>query len=194
MLLRGNSLIVLLLLISFFTSAQIPKEKKWYSPEGLTIMYAGGFGMLSAGPVFYHGNKLESSLTFGYTPAAYGNIATINLLSGFKGFEIGKNKKISAQLLKAGVFVNFNIGNNIPLKWPDVYPEKYYWWNSSMRFGPYIDTGLKYSPAMHKFNYNIFFHCNTNDLYLASYILNPKTLSIYDILVFGIGIKITTQR
>jgi len=191
-----KSLIVFLCFFSFNISAQtdsVPQSKrssKWYVPDGVTLQYAGGFGMLSAGAIYQPSKRSEINITAGYTPSYFGNIWTANLFGSYTPITIKPTSELSLYLLKSGLFVNFNFGKNIYLIWPSYYPENYYWWNSSMRFGPFINTELKYAPEKSLFTYTFMFHCNTNDLYLASYLTNIHTIHLHDILVFGLGIKV----
>ncbi|MDP1621115.1 MAG: hypothetical protein Q8M08_02130 [Bacteroidales bacterium] len=194
---KAKSLIVFLCIFNVAGYAQFdstltqPKKRSWYLPNGFYTEYAGGFGMLSAGILFRPLKKTEVAISVGYTPPVHGNIWTANALVSYTLFRIRLNKQFTFHLLKTGAFVNFNFGKNIYLKWPSRYPDDYYWWNSSIRYGPFVDTELKYSPVKNNFACTFFFQCLTNDLYLYSYLPNMRFFSFCDILVFGIGIKVS---
>jgi hypothetical protein len=190
-----KNLIVLQCLFSTIVFAQVDSteskiSRKWYLPDGATVQYAGGFGMLSAGVIYQPTSRIETAITMGYTPPAYGKVWTTNFFGSYTFIKYQPCERISFNLLKAGAFVNLNFGKNIYLNWPDRYGDYYYWWNSSMRFGPFLDTELKYSPSKGPVNYVFSLQCNTNDLYLASYFPNYRTLEFHEILVLGFGVKI----
>jgi len=190
-------LIVLLCLTNVFAFAQSKNDsmhqakRKCYSPVGVSAEYAGGFGMLSAGVLFKPIKRTEFAVTLGYVPPEYGNIFTANTLISYKLVRIKLNKQFEVNLLKAGAFANFNFGKNIHLLWPrDQYPKGYYWWNSSLRYGPFLETELAFHPNHSKFNYTVFLQCLTNDFYIFTYLPNTRFISVTDIVVFGTGVKI----
>ena len=170
-------------------SAGVIKKKPWYVPDGISLEYAGGFGLASAG-VLYSGHRNELGVTIGYVPKQYGNIWTTNLLYSYTILPVRLNDFCELHLLKMGVFMNINYGKNIYLFWPEKYPRDYYWWNSSMRFGPFIDTELKIKPSKGNLSYTFFFQCLTNDIYLYTYFPNTRFIKLTDIIYFGAGIKI----
>lgn len=161
----------------------------WYAPTGISAEYAGGFGIVAIGSIFTPLNRTELDISVGYTPPAYGNIFTANILFSYKTIQFKLNDRITMYPFNAGVFLNFNMGDNIYIKWPSYYPDRYYWWNSAIRFGPFVESEVKCS--FHKSNNKIgfFFQCFSNDFYISSFFTNTKTLAFTDILFFGTGIK-----
>jgi hypothetical protein len=166
------------------------KKQPWYQPYGLSIEYAGGFGMVSVGALYNWTKNSELGISVGYVPNHFGNIWTSNVLASYTILPVRLNSNCELHLFKAGVFFNFNYGKNIYVLWPDKYPKNYYWWNSSIRMGPFIDTELKLKPVKGKFSYTFFFQCLTNDLYLYTYLPNTRFIGFSDIIYFGAGIKI----
>lgn len=183
-------LVAVLFIISQALYAQESQSKSHLIPDGIVTEYAGGFGLVSVGILYNFSKNTELGLTTGYTPPEYGKIWTVNGLISHTAIPMQLSESFSLQLLKAGAFVNVNFGNNIYLKWPEHYPKNYYWWNSAIRFGPFIDTELRYLPAYRKLGYGVFFQCLTNDIYLYTYFPNTNTISLYDILYFGAGLKV----
>ena len=154
-----------------------------------TLEYAGGFGLLSAAASIDPGMHTSLSLNVGYTPPAFGNIWTTNILFSYDLMRIRLNKNFSLHPFKAGAFVNLNYGKHIYFSRPDQYSPGYYWWNSAIRFGPFIDSEIIFRPEK-GFGYSVFFQTLTNDLYIYSYLPNGKRLTIFDLLIFGIGGRI----
>jgi len=190
-----KNLLVLTFLIRFsaFAGTDSSAEEKsnpWYIPDGLSIEYAGGFGLLSGGALYNWTKNSEIGISVGYVPTHYGRIWTTNFLCSYNLLPVSLNKNCELHLLKAGIFFNFNYGKNIYLMWPERYPKNYYWWNSSLRSGPFVDTELKVKPAKGKFSYTFFFQCLTNDIYLYTYFPNTRFIRIWDVVYFGAGIKV----
>jgi hypothetical protein len=185
----------LVLLILCFSTCAFAQDtihsagKSRFSPIGASAEFAGGFGMASCGLIFspIHGTKLN--LTLGYTPPNYGNIWTGNVLFDYSIVRIHLNRNMEFKPVNLGVFLNFSLGKNIHPRWPSHYPEDYYWWNSSLRFGPRLESELIYSFGENRKKISASFQCLTNDLYLYSYAVNTKTISFADILIFGLGLK-----
>jgi len=194
---QGKLIVLSVLLLHFkltalatTDSSVVSKSKSWYVPDGMSLEYAGGFGLASAGVLYNGKGKSELGISAGYVPNQYGNIWTFNMLFSYDILPVRLNKYCELHLLKAGGFINFNKGKNIYLIWPENYPRDYYWWNSSMRFGPFIDTELKIKPSKRQLSYTLFFQCLTNDLYLYTYFPNTRFIKFSDIIYFGAGIKI----
>lgn len=194
-----RNLFALLLLISTVCPGQDSlhsngSKHHWYVPDGVSAEYAGGFGMISAGILYHWSKNSEVGLTAGYTPHEYGNMWSGNFLISYTLLPVRISKHIELNLLKTGVFINFNFGKNVYVKWPSYYPENYYWWNSSVRYGPFIDSEVKFKPEKSKLVYALFFQCLTNDLYLYTYFPNTRFVKLEDIIYFGAGIRITGAR
>jgi hypothetical protein len=174
-------------------SQDIRQPEKWYLPDGGLITYAGGFGVLSAGIHLQPRKRIGLEITAGYTPPRYGNIWTINMLASTRIFRLQPLPEISTGI-SGGLFVNFNLGKNIYIVWPDRYAKNYYWWNSSIRYGPYLEGDVTWFPSGSKWEYSAFLHCNTNDLYIASYINNTDEMLLIDMVVFGAGIRVKRHK
>jgi hypothetical protein len=192
---KMQGLVVPLLLISFAVSGgtdstTVRENKPWYIPDGISIGYAGGFGMVSTGILYNGKGKSELGITAGYVPHKYGNIWTTNILYSYNILPWRLNNYCELHLLKAGAFINLNYGDNIYVQWPEKYPRDYYWWNSSMRFGPFLETEFKIKPSKSSLSYTFFFQCLTNDFYLYTYFPNTRFIRLYDIIYLGAGIKI----
>jgi len=192
---RNKGLIILSFLFSFSAYGQKNAEedssskRKWYVPDGFVAEYAGGIGMASTGISYNVTKHITTELSVGYTPPMYGNIWTTNL---FTSHSILK-QKVSKQFqfgLEAGVFLSYNIGNHIYLKWPEQFHKYYYWWNSACRYGPFVNAESTYIPEKGKWNYSVFLQCNTNDLYLYAYRHSYNAISFTEIIVLGTGIKL----
>jgi hypothetical protein len=191
--LHQKNLIALLLLFNLTASGQIDsaaiQKTRWYVPSGVVVEYAGGFGMLSAGAIFKPLKKTELGVTIGYTPPEYGNIWTLNFNFSYSPCTLKLTNRVAISPINIGVFTSFHFGENIYIIRPSKYPDRYYWWNSSIRFGPFAEADLEYTTGEKNQSFVFFFQCSTNDLYMSSFITNPKYITVGDILVFGLGGK-----
>lgn len=180
-----------LCLFSTATLAQLDTLHKapWYKLKGFSLMYAGGFGMIAGGIYFNPLKNTEFAFSSGYTPKHFGGIWTINSLLSYNIWKIKLNNKWELHPINTGGFLNLNIGKNIYLQYPAKYPDEYYWWNSAIRYGPFVLSELKYFPDKGNLNYKVFFQTSTNDLYIASYGFNRSSIYLHEILVYGFGMK-----
>jgi len=162
-------------------------------PDAVMVEYAGGFGLLSVGPVFNLTSKSEVAISVGYVPPVYGDLWSVNIFLSRSFIKFRLCDKISLNLLDAGLFVNSNYGDNIYLKWPDKYDSGYYWWNSSIRFGPFVKSEVIFSSKSSR-KISAFLECNTNDLYILSYVHSSQVMKIHHLLVMGAGVKIAIAK
>jgi len=145
--------------------------------------------MFSLGTGWYPAKKTELKFSVGYTPPPYGNIWTTNVLITYSFLKISLNSNLKFEPFKTGIFLNTSYGKNIHLVWPSHYPDNYYWWSSSLRVGPLLESEITYESPKLGNDYSFFFQCLTNDLYIASYVVNTDFVSFGDILILGFGIK-----
>ena len=181
------------LVISFSSRAQV---NKILEGAGVNVQFAGSTAFLNAGVVKRMLNeKMESGLMYGHTPGIFGgplHSATVKFL--YNPWQIRAARKILVEPLQPGVFLCQHFGKNFHEFWSrQQYPRGYYWWPRSLRRHLFISSAVSYDPGINTIrSISVYFETNTNDLYLASYLnkRNYKSLSIYDIIFFGVGLKV----
>src|SRR6187397_869005 len=87
-------------------SLSVSGKKAWYVPDGISMEYAGGFGLASAGILYNGTGKSEVGFTVGYVPSKYGNIWTTNFLYSYNILPVRLNDFCELHLFKTGLFVN----------------------------------------------------------------------------------------
>ncbi len=194
-----KGLIVLSFLFSFSAYGQKTSEedsllkRKWYLPDGFCAQYAGGIGMVSAGISYELSKRFSTELSVGYTPPMYGDIWTTNLFTSYTILKPNVTKQLQFKL-KAGAYLSYNIGDRIYLKWPEQFHKYYYWWNSALRYGPFINLEGTYIPDKGKWMYSIFLQGNTNDLYIYAYRHSYNAISFDKTIVLGTGIRMEIKK
>lgn len=168
----------------------IISSSKWFIPDGVSAQFAGGVGMVSAGILYKTSEKTDFTISAGYVPPKFGRIFTINAFGTYHPLQVKLCKQTEWNVLNAGIFVSSAIGNNIYIKWPEYYPRKYYWWNSSIRYGPFLESEIKYNLPGSESSCSLFFQANTNDLYLSVYFHSTNAVKLSEILVFGTGLRV----
>ncbi len=171
--------------------SQIKWVKKHFNETSYSIQYAGSTGFISLGIQKVTTNKkFEIGIQTGKIPSFIGQVqrtAVGKFL--YAPFQLN-HKSFIFQPLTSGLFFARYFGENHG-NWSNKYPKGYYWWNRSMRSHVFIGSQISLTT---KSNYisrmAIYFEANTNDLYLYSYIPNRKSMSLYDIIFFGTGIKL----
>jgi hypothetical protein len=160
-----------------------------------TLQFAGSTGFLTAG--MFKGTKnerIQLGLLYGHTPKLYGGpLNSLSLKFLYVPFHIGLGKWLYIEPVQTGAFLSQNFGNSLYYSWPEKYPKNYYWWTPSLRGHVFLSTSLGVRTDKLKWIEKIscYFEANTNDLYVASYAIkkNHNSLSFYDIIFFGTGLK-----
>jgi hypothetical protein len=162
-------------------------------PKSMIVsQFAGSTGLASAGfSKVTARDKIELGLLYGYLPKAYGgNNHSLSLKFAWNPWQF-KVKRLSVEPVQLGAFICQNFNKNLEFTWGNNYPKNYYWWPRSTRFHPTHSTQLAYvfdTKRLDRLAY--YFEANTNDLYIASWYPNRKALSLYDIIFFGMGLKL----
>lgn len=159
----------------------------------LGAQFAGSTGLVSAGFAKVSAReRVELGLVYGYLPKAYGGVNhSLSLKFTYNPFQLRLWKRLSVEPLQLGAFVCQNFNRNLDLFWGNKYPKNYYWWPRSTRFHPFVSAQAGYiigRPHLDRLMY--YFEVNTNDLYIASFFPNQRALGLYDILFFGMGLKL----
>lgn len=167
--------------------------KKVFPKSAVTLQFAGSTGLFTTGfSKITARDKIELGILYGYLPRAFGG--PHSSLSGkfsYNPFQFNLNRNVMIEPVQTGVFVSRNFNDNLGANWSSKYPKDYYWWTRSVRFHYFISTQISYKfKKVHLDRLAFYFEANTNDLYLASYLPNRKTLGLYDIFFFGTGIKL----
>ncbi len=177
-------------LLSIYACAQ---HDPLFSKSMAVTQFAGSTGLVSAGfsKVTAH-DKLELGLLYGFLPEAYGGVNhSLSLKFSYNPFQFPVLKRLSIEPIQLGVFVCQNFNKGVEPTWGENYPKGYYWWPRATRFHPTVSAQLAYvAGSKHIDRIAYYFEANTNDLYIASYFPNRKALSVYDIIFFGMGLKL----
>lgn len=101
-------------------------------------------------------------------------------------------KTVTIKPLDVGVKAVYHFGEQFYLNWPERFPQNYYWWKSALRLHLATESSVTYELKSAGGIKSItgYLKFNTNDLYLISYVLNPSSLSVTDIIKVGCGVRI----
>lgn len=172
--------------------------RKWYLPDHVTIQFAGNIGLLSAGPGYsYLHDKINTDFLYGYVPGfeTADTDAGIHILTAknyYTPFRHTFKEDYQWEIVKVGFGVSYSMGQQFFTSLPKRYPDKYYWWASSLRLTPFIGTALSAkvgNDATIIKRVQLYAELGTNDLDIVS-ITSNKSLSVYDILNLAIGTKL----
>jgi hypothetical protein len=167
--------------------------KSRYIPEYYALQYAGSIGTLSIGAGYdLWKNKGLLSFHYGYVPRSLGgdlNIVASKFSYKCWTFKYQPNTQIN--LFTVGAMISYHIGEQFHSRWPSRYPRDYYWWRPSLRvhllIENSIDISLRRGPVK---LLTAYVEANANELYLASFAGNLRTLSLGDIFKLGIGVRV----
>jgi hypothetical protein len=179
-------LIILCMCCSTTKAQRIQDAAPWY----LKVQYAGSIGFLSAGLGYgFFKNRISTEIIYGFVPETKGgplDIATVRMI--YNPFTIRITPSVSITPLTVSGFVTYHFGEEFYIKLPQQYYSEYYKWSSAIRYHAGFGSILSYHGKNSGHGFAFYYELNTNDLYVKSLRAN-STLSIYDILSLGIGIK-----
>lgn len=187
---------VALLLIPFYISKaqEVTYEVNWYVPDHAKLQFAGNIGFLSIGAGYLHGrNKLETDLMVGFLPKSIGgdHIATITAKMTYFPIKKVLSNKLNFYPISVGPYISYSFGSQFDTFLPNEYPEGYYWWATSMRFGAYIGGKFEFNlSATNSKLLSFYYELGTYDLLVLSYALNREYLNIDDIFSLALGVKL----
>ena len=163
-------------------------------PKSFAVaQFAGSTGLLSVGfSKVSRCDKIELGLLYGFLPKAYGGVNhSVSLKFAWNPWQLRLLKKLRIEPLQLGGFICQNFNKGAEPAWGSRYPKNYYWWPRATRFHPAVSAQLAYvAGTRHIDRLAYYFEANTNDLYIASYFPNRHALSVYDIVFFGMGLKL----
>jgi hypothetical protein len=192
-------LLLLLPLVAFTAQAQdshtTNTDRKWYIPDHAVAQFAGNIGMISAGVGYsYLGDNVQTDVLYGFVPA-FESKTSIHILTAktaFHPFAIPMGENYILEPLRLGTGVSYSAGPQFFTRLPMRYPNKYYWWASSLRFTPFIGMGLSRkvgSEATAIKRVQLYAEVGTTDLDLVSKFDNT-TIPVWDILNLAVGTKL----
>lgn len=167
-------------------------------PDNAVLQYGGsiGYGSIGGGYDLFKG-KGNLDLIYGFVPKSKGgtlHIATAKF--AYRPLKINVKKVAAVYPLNPGVFLSYHAGKQFNLTWDEEqYPDGYYWWSPALRTHLSLSSELRlntrqlfHDPGIKQVG--LYYELNTNDLYAASWFQNRKTMSFYDIVKSGFGIRI----
>lgn len=163
-------------------------------PDHVGIQYAGSIGWMSVGGSYdMFTERLRAGLQYGYVPKKMGG--GLHLLSAsvlYRPMKFEVFDAVTVNPLDIGMKAVYHFGDQFYINWPERFPQGYYWWKSALRLHLLTESSVtvKLKNAGKIKSVTGYIEVNTNDLYLVSYVLNPSSLSILDIVKTGCGLRI----
>lgn len=187
--------ILFVFLTGIYTTSQ---AQKILTPDDVTLQYGGsiGFFNISAG---YKILKEKGSLNFGYgfvPKFKGGNLHMATAKFAYRPFKIPVRDWAVIHPVNPGFFITYDFGGDFEHKRDQSQFEKgYYWWNTAIRphlsFSNELTLNLRKAlPESRIKNLTLYSEFNTNELYVVSWVVNRKTISMGDIFKLGLGVKV----
>jgi hypothetical protein len=191
--------IACLLAVPFLAQSQeasdSTSQRKWYAPDAITLQFAGNIGMFSIAPSYNFANdKINAELFYGYVPKfdASEALHILTLKGVYKPFrKVPLNDDFSLTPLRVSLGVSYYFRSQFSTNWSNAYPTSdYYWWTSSLRLTGGFGSALHYAlPNNSTFKeLSLYGDIGTYDL-IATSAFKDKTLTTWDILNFGVGLR-----
>ncbi|MFD2785706.1 hypothetical protein [Hymenobacter rubripertinctus] len=172
-----------------------PARPRWYQPRHLVLQTGGGLGMITAGAGYSLRDRLDADVLVGYVPQKYTDkaLTILSLKIRYSPWTLPLSPKVWVKPLSVGGYISFTSGLRNPGQ-PGQYSDDYYWFSNRVRTGPLVGSQVSYAlPARatgHRRNLSGYYELGTNDLYLLSYAQNRRALSLADIAVLTLGLKL----
>ncbi len=172
------------------------REEFWHKliPEMVSVQYAGGIGMISAGFGWAYGcgDRWETHLMLGFLPKRYNyhHYWTFTLREYFNPWKIRFKQHWQVTPLSVNLSINSLLHSDFWMKEPSRYPDGYYGFSSRIRF--HLGLGQRISfliPREKRFmsrKVSLYYEVSTCDLYLRQKFLN-SSIPLKDIITLGIG-------
>lgn len=170
-------------------------NRPWYYPDHVVIQFAGNIGILSVGPGYsYLRDKVTTEFLYGITPEFESN-TSIHILTGkttYHPVKLDLGKGYLWEPFKVGTGMSYTIGRQFHTKWPERYPEDYYWWTSTMRLTPFVGTTISRkvgdeNTAIKRVEFSP--ELGTHDLAITSFLTN-ENFKFRKILNLAFGLKL----
>ena len=186
-----------LLLASSFTSfgQDVTDKKSWPIPDHLKTQFAGNIGFLSVGAGYLHGNdKLETDLFVGFLPKSIGgdHIVSVSTKMTYSPWKFALNEEYTVIPFSIGPYLSYSFGSQFDTILPNEYPDGYYWWATSLRFGAFVGGRVQmYIGDKQRIkSFDFYYELGTYDLEFLSYMQNREALQISDIFSLALGVKL----
>lgn len=183
-----------LLLLCVTTTGASAQGRSLLIPDFAVVQYADSLGYASVGVGYGLTKKIRGSLHYGFVPESKGG--SLYILSTkflFSPWTTKLNETFQLQPFDIGIMATYHFGDNFHDRWPSRYPDGYYWWTSSTRFHLVAESSATYLiPASRSFFKSVsgYIEFNTNDLYVVSFVQNTRSISFFDIVKSGVGMRV----
>jgi hypothetical protein len=190
-----------LLFLALLNDSASQEKKAGFLPNtAVSLQYAGSTGFLTIGYLRSTArDRGQFGLQYGYTPAVFGgDLHSLSFKFLYNPIKLKLKDRVVFEPVQIGGFISQNFGKALEPQWGPQYSHKYYWWNASLRYHPFISTsvGIR-TPSWRRIErVSAYFEVNTNDLYIASYFPkgNNHVMPLSGILFFGTGVKVYLKK
>jgi hypothetical protein len=188
-----KTIVLIALLISGAGRTACGQFVKKLVPGFVGVQHAGSIGWFAVGTGYeLFSRRLRTGLQYGYVPPEKGGRLHIMSASIFlHPTSIRLGKQWSLNPVDVGIKGSYQFGKNYFFDLPSRYPPNYYWWKPALRLHLATETALRLKLPGNKRlrSVSAYLELNSNDLYLASFVLNTGSLSLADIVKAGAGLR-----
>ena len=194
---KGRCLLILMLTLllvprSIGQESDSDHVKKWYSPDYVKVQFAGNIGLFSAG-VGYNVFKdfMATELLYGYVPESVSEAEKIHVFTLKNTIPVYSRTwdEIQASLITGFTFT-YETGNNSELKFPDRFPDGYYFTNAFhvTLFGG-VNVHRKFEQSRRFRGVDFYIEWGAVETYLW-YAITSKEVNLKDAFSTALGINL----
>ncbi|MFC5269810.1 hypothetical protein [Adhaeribacter terreus] len=170
-------------------------DRRWYIPDHAVAQFAGNIGLVSVGVGYsYLNDKVQTDILYGFVPAfeSKTSIHIVTAKNAYHPFAIDLANDYVFEPLRIGAGVSYSAGPQFFTRLPKRYPNRYYWWASSLRLTPFLGMSISkkvgHEATIVK-RVQLYAELGSTDLDIVSKFDN-ETIPVWDILNLAIGTKI----
>lgn len=193
---RTSYIILFLFAVTFKSSAQ---QLKFLIPDAAITQFAGSIGYVSVGAGYdlFKNKRGNLDFNYGYVPKSKGGeLHSLTVKFAYRPFEVKIKDWAKFYPFNPGFFATYTFHKDLSFRFStDDYPKGYYFWSEALRphlsFSNEIEFDTKKILKGSKIKaISVYSEFNTNEYYLINYFQNMKELSISDIFLLGIGVRV----
>lgn len=167
----------------------------WSIPDFGAIQIAGSIGDYSAGlgyDVFK--SKARFSTHFGVVPLNNGSLLhVVSTKLFFRPASVTVWNRVHMNLVDVGLMASYSFGGDRDSWGPEGKVSKgYYWWNPALRAHLGMESSVTYEFRKNHRLRSVtgYVEFNTNEIYFIRFLKDIKTVSLWDIVKIGTGVRV----
>lgn len=175
------------------------QEKHPLVPDAVIVQHAGSIGYLSLGAGYdiFSNQRGSIDILYGYVPRTKGGkLDIVTAKFAYRPFVMRVRDIAVIHPINPGAFFSYTLDRNLSFSWDrEQYGKGYYGWSEAFRSHLSLSSEVEVKGEKlfgdEKIKAVVLYaEFNAADLYLVSWVLNLKELSVTEVFKFGVGVRL----